>query len=359
MSVAVRKNLSYHEIIRLKEATEADKRKLLTKLGREKVSEEIIGTHTGLQSVTERVNMVAKSDLPVLIFGETGTGKELVARSIHNQSGRSKGPFIRVNCGAIPPELIDSQLFGHEKGAFTGAVETRIGWFERANDGTLFLDEIGDLPLEAQVRFLRILQDGWMERVGGKYPIRVNVRIVLATNRDLVTLVARGNFREDLWYRISTFPIFLPPLRERKMDMKLLAAHFIKQSATRFGLSEVLLTDQDIQLLTDYRWPGNIRELKAVIDRAVLLGNGNSLEISRALGWQNTFGEKTSAIQPIDKTLRPLDEAIKTHIEQALKRTKGKVEGQSGAARLLKINPQTLRSKMRKLGINWNQFKEN
>lgn len=359
IAVAIKNSLSYDEMLRLKEAVDADKKRLLTKLGRDKVTDKIIGSSSGLQTVTERVNIIAGSDLPVLIFGETGTGKELISHSIHNKSSRCDGPFIRVNCGAIPPELIDSHLFGHEKGAFTGAVETRVGWFERANSGTLFLDEIGDLPLDAQVRFLRILQDGWLERVGGKHPVKVNVRIVMATNSDLVTLVSRGKFREDLWYRISTFPIFLPPLRERLDDLEALANHFTQQSAVRFGLSTILPTKKDIAMLANYNWPGNIRELKAVIDRAVLLGNGKTLKIAKALGWQNSFEEPPVSSSLTEKSFCPLDKAMKNHIERALKLAKGKVEGASGAAQLLKINPHTLRGRMRKLGINWNEFKEN
>ena len=184
----------------------------------------------------ERVELVSKSDVPVLIFGETGSGKEVVARAIHNRSPRAKRPFIRVNCGAIPHELIDSQLFGHEKGAFTGATETRQGWFERADGGTLLLDELGELPLAAQVRLLRILQDGWLDRVGGQRPISVDVRIVAATHRDLPAMVAAGQFREDLWYRLAVFPIVLPPLRERREDIPELARHFAQRAATRFGL---------------------------------------------------------------------------------------------------------------------------
>ncbi|MDW7681031.1 MAG: sigma 54-interacting transcriptional regulator, partial [bacterium] len=203
ISLAIENDCRVREIVRLREAAEADKKTLLTKLSRNKIDDTIVGAETGLAKVMERVRLVARSDVPVIIFGETGTGKEVIARAIHNNSARVAGPFIRVNCGAIPSELIDSQLFGHERGAFTGAVESRKGWFERADGGTLLLDEVAELPLPAQVRFLRILQDGWLERVGGKHPIKVDVRIVLATHRDLATMVAKGKFREDLWYRIA------------------------------------------------------------------------------------------------------------------------------------------------------------
>ncbi len=235
-SIALGNHHRLSEMAALREAAEADKRSLLNRLGRSKLGDTIVGVESGLQAVMERVELVARSDVPVLIFGETGSGKELVARAIHNRSPRANGPFIRVNCGAIPHELIDSQLFGHEKGAFTGAVETRKGWFERADGGTLLLDELGELTLAAQVRLLRILQDGWLDRVGSQRPISVDVRIVAATHRDLAAMVAEGRFREDLWYRIAVFPIRLPPLRERREDIPELARHFAGRAATRFGL---------------------------------------------------------------------------------------------------------------------------
>ena len=281
---------------------------------------------SGLRAVMERVELVARSDAPVLIFGETGTGKELIARTIHNRSSRHAGPFDRVNCGAIPPELIDSQLFGHERGAFTGAVEARRGWFERADGGTLFLDEIGELPLAAQVRMLRILQDGWMERVGAEKPINVDVRIVAATNRDLAAMVAEGLFREDLWYRIAVFPIVLPPLRERREDIGSLALHFAQRAATRFGLAPVAPTADDLSLLMAYAWPGNVRELAAVIDRAAILGDGKRLDVAVALG-------VTPVAAPSDPlparpapprgptAIEPLEVAMRRHIEAALEAT--------------------------------------
>ncbi len=363
-TIAFENDSQLKEIMKLREAAEADKKTLLTKLSRKKIGDTIIGNQRGLKTVMERVALVAKSDVPVLIFGETGTGKELISRSIHHKSDRSDGPFIRVNCGAIPSELIDSHLFGHERGAFTGAIETRKGWFERANGGTLFLDEVGELPLEAQVRFLRILQDGRLERVGGKHPLKIDVRIVLATNSDLVNLVSQGKFREDLWYRISTFPIFLPPLRERLEDLKDLAEHFARRSAIRFGLPVVIPTENDINILASYSWPGNIRELGAVIDRAALLGNGLHFELAKALGWQNSFDKQKGQSYIQDNytigdpsKIDTLDEAIKNHIKKALLQTQGKIEGKNGAAQLLKINPHTLRARMRKLGINWSEYR--
>jgi transcriptional regulator with GAF, ATPase, and Fis domain len=355
----------------LREAAEADKRSLLVRLGRDKLEDTIVGVDSGLHAVMERVELVASSDVPVLIFGETGTGKELIARTIHNRSPRSAGPINRVNCGAIPTELVDSELFGHERGAFTGAVEMRKGWFERADGGTLFLDEIGELPPAAQIRLLRIVQDGWLERVGGKHAIHVDVRIVAATHRDLAQMVADGKFREDLWYRISVFPIVLPPLRERRGDIPQLAAHFAERAATRFRLQPVMPTAEDIEMLTSYSWPGNVRELGTVVDRAAILGNGERLEVGKALGI-NAHGslsthDRSRAARPVaEHEIIPLDTAVKRHIEAALKRhieaaltvTRGRIEGPRGAAALLEINPHTLRAKMRKLGIPWARFRE-
>jgi len=306
----------------------------------------------------ERVKLVANSDLPVLILGETGTGKELIARALHKNSNRAQGPIIRVNCGAIPPELIDSQLFGHEKGSFTGAIEKYIGWFERADGGTLFLDEIGDLPLNAQVRLLRILQDGWFERVGGKEPIHVDVRVITATNSDLAQMVVEKKFREDLYYRISTFPIILPPLRERKEDIPEMARYFSEKSAQRFSLPTVYPTEEDIELLCQYSWPGNVRELASVIDRSAILGNGKKLEIAHALGLSNTgkplFIKRDKIEQDENLTL---NEYIKRYIEYVLSKTNGKIDGKGGCAELLDINPNTLRAKMKKLGINYKSYK--
>jgi transcriptional regulator with GAF, ATPase, and Fis domain len=300
----------------------------------------------------------------VLLLGETGSGKEVIARAMHDRSQRARGPFIRVNCGAIPADLIDSELFGHEKGSFTGATATRRGWFERANEGTLFLDEVGELPLAAQVRLLRVLQDGSFERVGGEHAIKVDVRIVAATHRDLAAMVQNGTFREDLWYRIAGFPIVIPPLRERREDIPLLAEHFARRAALRFGLRLQLPTTEDLALLVAYPWPGNVRELGAVIDRAAILGDGERLEVVRALGVAADLAtppKTANALQPMTPPVTPavlsLDEAAKQHIERALAVTHGRIEGRHGAAALLKINPHTLRARMRKLGIRWTSFR--
>jgi transcriptional regulator with GAF, ATPase, and Fis domain len=353
-----------HELATFRETAEADKRTLLKRLGRTELSDTMIGADSGLRPVLERVELVAHSDVPVLILGETGTGKEVIARAIHSRSSRAGGPFIRVNCGAIPPELIDSQLFGHERGSFTGASDTRQGWFERADGGTLFLDEIGELPLAAQVRFLRVLQDGFVERVGGHQSIHVNVRIVAATHRDLAAMVRSGQFREDLWYRVAVFPIPLPPLADRPEDIPALARHFAERAATRFGLALVMPTPGDLRLLTGYHWPGNIRELGAVIDRAALLGDGKTLEVATALGagppneraQQNAMSANVRAVAT-NHRLSTLDDAQREHIRAALRETRGRIEGPGGAAKLLAINPHTLRARMRKLKIDWAEFR--
>jgi hydrogenase-4 transcriptional activator len=352
------------ELTALREAAEADKQSLLRRLGRTEVTETIVGADGRLRPVMERVALVSRSDVPVLILGETGSGKEVIARAIHTRSTRVAGPFIRVNCGAIPPDLIDSELFGHEKGSFTGAVGTRRGWFERADEGTLFLDEIGELPPAAQVRLLRVLQEGVFERVGGERSVKVDVRIVTATHRDLATMVQYGGFREDLWYRIAVFPIVLPPLREHPEDIAALAEHFAQRAAVRFGLTPQLPSPQDIALLTDYAWPGNVRELAAVIDRAAILGAGKRLEVAKALGLipgvhptPQTTDQSTAVQSPVASTCTSLDAAMKQHIEAALAVTCGRIEGPHGAARLLGINPHTLRGRMRKLGIDWVSFR--
>jgi transcriptional regulator with GAF, ATPase, and Fis domain len=336
------------------------------------MGENIIGGEAGLRGVMERVERVARLDVPVLILGETGSGKEVVARAIHARSPRASGPFLRVNCGAIPPGLIDSELFGHERGSFTGATAERKGWFERADGGTLFLDEIGELPPEAQVRLLRVLQDGSLERVGGHRSLSVDVRVVAATHRDLRAMVGDGRFREDLWYRVAIFPIELPPLRDRVADVPALATHFALRAAMRFGTPPVVPSPADLDLLIRYPWPGNVRELSAVMERAVILGDGRSLAVDRALGPIPARAGMGPIPAPAGaRRVEPgaeapaggaegfadLDAAMTRHIEQALAQTRGRIEGPDGAAALLRINPHTLRARMRKLGVDWKRYR--
>jgi hydrogenase-4 transcriptional activator len=394
-SVAFENDQRLHELARMREALEADRRALLSRLERQDITDTIVGESAGLRSVMERVEQVAPTDAPVLILGETGSGKEVIARAIHARSRRARGPVVRVNCGAIPANLIDSELFGHERGSFTGAVSTRKGWFERADGGTLFLDELGELPLEAQVRLLRVLQDGSLERVGGHQAITVDVRIVAATHRNLETMVAAGRFREDLWYRISIFPVCLPALRERPQDIPALATHFAQRAGLRLSGTALTPSEHDVALLSHYPWPGNVRELAAVIERAAILGSGRRLEVAKALGTFDaegltnrpfmdslaqraasappsavgaTPGSPPIAIAPLRPAphplgtngggeLAPLGAAMVSHIERALVATHGRIEGPFGAAKLLGINPHTLRARMRKLGIDWARFR--
>jgi len=368
LTAALANDLRLVEIARLREAAEADNRALLTRLQRDDISESVVGESTGLRLVMERVEQVARTDAPVLILGETGSGKEVVARAIHARSRRVDGPFLRVNCGAIPPELVDSELFGHERGSFTGAINTRRGWFERADGGTLFLDALGELPAAAQVRLLRVLQDGTFERVGGQRALHVDVRIVAATHRDMQTLVGDGRFRQDLWYRINVFPFHLPPLRERLEDIGPLAAHFAARAGRRLFGVEIAPSERDLALLRAYPWPGNVRELASVIERAAILGDGRSLALAPALGGDvarqvpvanapTTASTVPPALPVAAEELGTLERAMVQAIEDALQRTRGRIEGEHGAARLLGINPHTLRSRMRKLGIEWSRFR--
>jgi hydrogenase-4 transcriptional activator len=347
-TVALANDQRVHELARLREAAEMDRQALLSRLDRTDVSEAIVGAETGLKDVMRRIDQVAPTDAPVLILGETGSGKEVAARAIHARSRRAKGPFLRVNCGAIPTELVDSELFGHEKGSFTGAIAQRKGWFERADGGTLFLDEVAELPAAAQVRLLRVLQDGTFTRVGGQQGHSVDVRIVAATHRDMRQMMVEGRFRQDLWYRISVFPISLPALRDRPDDIEPLATHFAERAGTRLFGRPLVPTSTELQQLLTYDWPGNVRELAAVIERGAILGGGRSLDLVTALGG---FGSPSS--------LRPTPEpgADRGRIEDALKTSHGRIEGPFGAAKALGVNPHTLRSRMRKLGIQWDRFR--
>lgn len=323
---------------------------------------DVVGAGTGLREVISRVESVASTETPVLLEGETGSGKEVIARMLHGRSRRADGPMIRVNCGAIAPELVDSELFGHERGSFTGATATRLGWFERANGGTLFLDEVAELTPAAQVRLLRVLQDGRLERVGSGRSLQVDVRVVTATHRDLRAMCAAGTFREDLWYRISVFSVKIPPLRDRMQDVPALAAYFARRAGVRITGIPLVPKADEVAALLRYRWPGNVRELAAVIERAAILGRGHRLDVASALGDGGGLGERSpspapSVIAAADATFLTLDDAVRAHIASALARTSGRIEGRGGAADLLGLNPHTLRGKMRKLGIDWSTFR--
>jgi len=316
--------------------------------------EEIVGSSPALQRVLAQVAKVAQTDSTVLLLGETGTGKELVARAIHKRSRRSSGAFIRVNCAAIPPSLIASELFGHEKGAFTGALQRRLGRFEAADGGTIFLDEIGELPPEAQVTFLRVLQEREIERVGSSHPIAVDVRVLAATNRDLEAAVERGAFRDDLFYRLNVFPVRLPPLRERVEDIPLLVEYLVDRYAKQTGKSIRNIEKQTLRLLQTYDWPGNVRELQNVIERAVVLCEGETFAIDAS--W---LTRKRS--QPSNGTPRPVTTLVdgeKVLIEAALAESHGRVAGPLGAAAKLGIPRQTLEWKIRNLNIDKLTFRK-
>src|SRR4030081_3368085 len=315
--------------------------------------EEIVGSSPALQRVLSQVSKVAHTDATVLILGETGTGKELIARAIHKRSNRSGRAFIRVNCAAIPPSLIASELFGHEKGAFTGAMQRRVGRFESADSGTIFLDEVGDLPPETQVAWLRVLQEREFERVGGSQTGSVDVRVITATNRVLTSAVAEGKFRQELFYRLNVFPIRLPALRERVGDISLLVGYLIDRYAQKAGKKIRNIDKKTIELFHTYDWPGNIRELQNVVERAVILSEGETFFVDEA--WLTRAPPKlaaASALLPTD-----LAEREKAMIESALREAEGLVSGPTGAATKLGVPRQTLESKIRKLGINRHHFK--
>jgi transcriptional regulator with GAF, ATPase, and Fis domain len=306
-----------------------------------------VGSSPALKTVISNIVKVAPTDSTVLITGETGTGKELVARAIHKSSQRAGQPFITVNCSAIPPSLIASELFGHEKGAFTGALQRRQGRFELANSGTIFLDEVGELPAETQIALLRVLQERQFERVGGSRLISTNVRIIAATNRDLATAIASGTFRADLFYRLNVFPIHVPPLRHRKEDIPMLVEYFVKRYAEKAGKQISNIGKDTLQLCQSYHWPGNIRELQNIIERSVILCTGDTLWVDEAwLSSQNAPRPNSSSL--LTENLQSHEKAL---IEAALAESKGKVGGPSGAAAKLGIPPSTLDFKIKQLNI--------
>ncbi len=350
-AIALANSRQYLELLRLKEILADDNRYFQEEL-RGRLGNEIIGAHFGLREVMDQVIRVAALPSPVLLSGETGTGKEVIANAIHSLSPRSNGPLIKVNCGAIPESLIDSELFGHEKGAFTGAMAQKRGRFERAHEGTIFLDEVAELPPQAQVRLLRVLQEKEIERVGGAQSIKIDIRVISATHRDLPKLVEEGAFREDLFYRLNVFPIRIPPLRERRADIPALIEHFIREKSREMGLAVIpSLTPGTIDRLLGYNWPGNVREVANAVEKTLIQSDGKSLDFPDipAQGAPIVATTKQSALSPgFPLTLEKVEA---NHIKEVLKMTAGRVEGPGGAAELLGINPGTLRHRMRKLKI--------
>ncbi len=343
ISLALQNMTAYEEIARLKARLEQENVYLQEEIRTEHNFEEVVGQGAAMKKVLKAVEMVAPTDVSVLILGETGTGKELVARAIHSHGLRSDKPLVKVNCATLPAGLIESELFGHEKGAFTGALNRKVGRFELAHGGTIFLDEIGDLPLELQVKLLRVLQEGEFERLGGTETLRADVRVIAATNRDIERAAQEGRFRQDLFYRLNVFPIPLPPLRERREDIPLLVRHFVLKHSVRLGKKIEVIPQKTMDALRAYLWPGNVRELENVIERAVLLSRSARLDAGE---WLPQPGPASGGAP-----LRTLDEVERDHILDVLERTGWRVGGERGAARILGLKRTTLESRMKRLGI--------
>ncbi|RPH47590.1 MAG: AAA family ATPase, partial [Desulfobacteraceae bacterium] len=340
-------NLSaYEEVKRLKERFEDEAILLRREMGIDLPIEQIIGQSEGIKKVVEQIRQVASTDSLVMILGETGVGKELVAKAIHNLSRRKEGPFIPVNVSTFPPELVAGELFGHEKGAFTGAHEKKKGRFELADGGTIFLDEIGDLSLDMQVKLLRVLQERTFERLGSSKPIHSDFRVIVATNKNIRQEVEKGNFRQDLYYRLNVFPIHVPPLRERRQDIALLAREFFSMFNKKLDKKIKRIPMEEINKLMSYHWPGNVRELKHFIERAVILSNGYDISFS------GLEIETAARISSETGKIVLLADMEREHIEKALKSTFWKISGPFGAASLLGLPPSTLRHRMKLLGIS-------
>lgn len=353
-AIAVSNSLQYREVRRYKELLEDDNQFLQGEL-RRAWGDKVIGAEVGLNNVMSLVRQVAPTDSPVLLLGPTGVGKELLASTVHKMSPRFNGPFIAVNCGAIQNSLMDSELFGHEKGSFTGAISLKRGRFERARGGTIFLDEIGELTPEAQIRLLRVLQEKTIDRVGGTETIDLDIRVIAATHRNLEEMMQQGLFREDLYYRLKVFPIIIPTLSQRRSDIPSLAHHFIEKKAMQMKLVNTpKITAEGMDRLIAYNWPGNVRELENAIERALILSNNQPLSFFEFahpdLANPLSAGSINNASKSQSESLN-LDLAMAQHIKKAMASAKGKVEGKSGAAELLGINPRTLRCRMRKLGV--------
>ena len=360
VAVALDDCLAHEEVRRLRDQLAAENAYLQEEIRSEHNFQEIVGNSQPLRHVLSQVTQVASTDATVLIYGETGTGKELIARAIHARSERRGRPLVKVNCGAISAGLVESELFGHVKGAFTGAIQRRTGRFELANGGTLFLDEVSELPLDTQVKLLRVLQEGEFEPLGSSHSVRVDVRIITACNVDLAGAVAAGKFRSDLFYRLNVFPVKVPPLRERGSDVRELALFFVTSFARKFGKRIESVSEETLKRLSDYAWPGNIWELQNIIERAVILCSGSVFRLDQdlvpAVNTAETMKSQCLPTLPAvkaDPSTPPitLEEAERQHILSVLEHAKGVIDGPNGAAKILDMHPNTLRSRMKKLGI--------
>ena len=343
VAVAVENALAFQQIAELKDKLAKEKLYLEEELSLEHGFEDIIGDSDTLKQVLKQVEVVAPTDSTVLIQGETGTGKELIARAIHRLSGRSGRTFVKLNCAAIPTGLLESELFGHERGAFTGAISQKAGRFELADKGTIFLDEVGEIPLELQSKLLRVLQEQEFERLGSTKTIRVNVRLIAATNRDLRGMVEDKQFRSDLYYRLNVFPVTVPPLRERREDIPILVRYFTQHYAVRMKKDIQTVPAKTLEVLSRYAWPGNIRELENLVERSVILTQGTDLQVP--------ISELQTTSDSAVSSITALEEAERAHIVRALQETKWVVGGSSGAAARLGVKRTTLQSKMQKFGI--------
>jgi PAS domain S-box-containing protein len=353
VAMAVSNAQAFKQIAELRDRLTLEKKYLEEEIALERRFEDIVGESTGLRQVLSQIETVAPTDATVLIQGETGTGKELLARAIHRLSPRNERTFIKLNCAAIPAGLIESELFGHEKGAFTGAIARKIGRLELAHEGTLFLDEIGEMPLELQPKLLRALQEREIERVGGTRPIQVNVRLIAATNRDLAQMVQEKQFRSDLYYRLKVFPVFAPPLRDRVSDIPILVRHFVSTHSRRMGKTIERIPDEAMEALVKWRWPGNIRELENFLERAVILSRGTTLFVPLAeLEAEPEDDEEDSLVIANPSLLA----AEREHILRVLREAKGQIGGENGAAMRLGLKRTTLNSKIKKLGIERRDF---
>jgi transcriptional regulator with GAF, ATPase, and Fis domain len=348
--MAVDNAMAFRRIAELRDQLRQEKQYLESEINLENRYEDIVGESKGLRQVLREIETVAPTDATVLIQGESGTGKELLARAIHRLSPRSEHTFVKLNCAAIPAGLLESELFGHEKGAFTGAIARKIGRVELANGGTLFLDEVGELPLDLQPKILRALQEREIERLGGNRSIPVNMRLIAATNRDLAKMVADKEFRSDLYYRLKVFPVFAPPLRERVSDIPILVRHFVSTHGRRMGKTIESIPDETMEALVRWRWPGNIRELENFLERAVILTRGPVLYVPLA---ELQMAEDPQEAEQQNPTLH---EAEREHILRVLRETKGQIGGDDGAAARLGLKRTTLNSKLKKLGIERSDY---